>query len=543
MMINKQSIINPPPILNPALFLDQLDIIRVEVQKSLNKQHQSEMGQFFTPPSVTKMMAGMFTHFQPSINLIDPGAGVGSLSAAFISKAVQASPRPEYIKITAYELDGLLVSGLERTLLACQQLCDHFKINFYFDIRQEDFIASSVETLLGNNSLFSTDQPNYNYAILNPPYKKINSSSRTRHLLTSVGIETTNMYSGFMWLVMKLLVPDSEMVAIIPRSFCNGTYFRPFRSELLQTMAIERIHIFDSRDKAFKAGDVLQENIIVHALKPQNSLQKITITSSNDPGDDHLVTRVLDYNQVVQQNDPDLFIRIVPDQLGHQISAQVNSLTSTLQELGITVSTGRVVDFRSRDFLRDKQDKEIIPLIYPENLQTGYVSWPRSNTKKPSYLACSKEVDGLVIPSEYYVFVKRFSSKEEKRRVYAALYDPHHFQAKKVGVENHINYFYRRYGSLSEDLAKGLTLYLNSSLVDQFFRQFSGHTQVNATDLRNLKYPSETQLLALGRRISEQFPDQDGIDKIVNEELALNDKDNETGITILSLQRRRSKKL
>jgi adenine-specific DNA-methyltransferase len=528
-------------IIDPAVFLSQLDVIRTDSLKTLDKVRQAEMGQFLTPPTVANMMAGMFTHFLPSINLLDPGAGVGSLSAAFVARAVHASPRPSEIKITAFELDPILINGLELTLIACQQLCRQFQINFNYDIHQEDFIAASVETISGKFSLFPVDQPNYNYSILNPPYKKINIGSRTRRLLKSVGIETTNMYSAFMWLVMKLLVRDGEMVAIVPRSFCNGTYFRPFRSDLLRTMAIERIHIFGSRDKAFNEGDVLQENIIVHATKTNNPQQKTTITSSDDPEDEHLVTRDIEFSQMVQPDDPDLFIRIVSDQLGHQISTQVNGLTSSLKELGITVSTGRVVDFRSRDLLREQPDKEIIPLIYPGNLQNSYVIWPRPNTKKPSYLASSSEIDNLVVPSQYYVLVKRFSSKEEKRRIYAAVYDPKKIPARKVGVENHINYFHRRYGGLSEDIAKGLTLYLNSSLVDQFFRQFSGHTQVNATDLRNLKYPSEAQLLALGRRISDQFPDQDGIDKIVTEELASNGNNSETDIQDPILAKKRIK--
>ena len=517
-------------MIDPAIFLSQLDVIRSDLQKTLDRDRQSAIGQFFTPPTVANMMAGMFTDLLPSVNLLDPGAGVGSLSAAFVARTVQASPRPSSIKITAFELDPNLIKGLETTLTACQQLCEQFDINFDYVIHQEDFVAASVEIISGQFSLFPINQPNYNYSILNPPYKKINIDSRTRRLLKTIGIETTNMYSAFMWLVMKLLSRDGEMVAIVPRSFCNGTYFRPFRSDLLRTMAIKRIHIFSSRDKAFDEDGVLQENIIVHARKGINPGQKITITSSNDPEDEHIVTRDIEFNQMVLPDDPDLFIRIVSDQLGHQISTQVNGLASSLKDLGITVSTGRVVDFRSRELLRIEPDKEIIPLIYPGNLQKSNVIWPRPNTRKPSYLASSRNIDHLVVPNQYYVLVKRFSSKEEKRRVYAALYDPQKIPVKKVGIENHINYFHRRYGGLSKDIARGLTLYLNSSLVDQYFRQFSGHTQVNATDLRNLKYPSEAQLLALGRRIYDQFPDQDGIDKIISEELALDEKNSGTDI-------------
>jgi adenine-specific DNA-methyltransferase len=48
-------------------------------------------------------------------------------------------------------------------------------------------------------------------------------------------------------------------------------------------------------------------------------------------------------------------------------------------------------------------------------------------------------------------------------------------------------------------LAKGLCRFLNSEAVDTYFRTFSGHTQVNATDLRNLHYPTRKQLEALAK--------------------------------------------
>jgi adenine-specific DNA-methyltransferase len=526
----KASIPNQPNIINPIGFLDQLDSIRIEAQDSLDKERQSDLGQFFTPPPVAQLMAGMFDVYPPTIHLVDPGAGVGTLSAAFIEKAVLGSPKPQKITVTAFELDPILVKSLKVTLGACQQLCNKFHIEFQFQICQEDFIATSVEELNGKDSLFSVVQPDYNCAILNPPYKKINSNSKARYLLRSVGIETTNLYTAFLWLTMKLLVPGSQIVAIVPRSFCNGTYFRPFRYDLLHTLAINRIHIFESRDRAFKESDVLQENIIFCATKTSESRQKVTITSSNDPGDNNITTREVEYNQLVHPDDPDLFIRIVPDELGQQISTQITGLTTSLKDLGITVSTGRVVDFRARDLLREEPDKEIIPLIYPANLNKGLVVWPRPNIRKPSYLASARKVDSLVIPAQYYVLVKRFSSKEEKRRVYAAVYDPQKFSVARIGVENHLNYFHRRYGGLPVHLAKGLALYLNSTLVDQYFRQFSGHTQVNATDLRNLRYPTEAQILKLGKRVEDEFPDQNGIDKIITEELLLNDKNEENDI-------------
>lgn len=131
--------------------------------------------------------------------------------------------------------------------------------------------------------------------------------------------------------------------------------------------------------------------------------------------------------------------------------------------------------------------------------------------------------DDLLVPKGTYVLVKRFTSKEETRRVVAAVYDPDRIDSERVGFENHLNYFHRKGKGMPETLAKGLAAFLNSTLVDLYFRQFSGHTQVNATDLRNLKYPTRSQLEALGLKIGNQFPTQDIIDQEVEEALKLAD--------------------
>ncbi len=510
--------------------VNQVENNQLLIQDTLDKNHQSLMGQFFTPSNIAKMMAEMFFPFSESVNLLDPGAGIGILSAAFVSTAIASSNRPKKINITAFEVDSNLILELNRTLENCRDFCRTENVDFQFEIRQEDFILSSSQSISGKNSFFPIEESNYNYAILNPPYRKINAGSKTYRVLKNIGIETTNLYTAFISLVMRLVVPGSEMVAIIPRSFCNGTYFKSFRKELLHTMKINRIHVFGSRDRVFKEGNVLQENIIIHAQKGMNQTNEVIISSNDNPEDVDLITQEIEYDQLVHPDDTESFIHIVSDGLGNKISYQMNQLITNLEDLGITVSTGRVVDFRSKHLLRDKPDIECIPLIYPINFRNGFIEWPLEKSKKPSFLASKEESSNLLVPSQNYVFVKRFSAKEEKKRIYAAVYDPSRIQAKRVGIENHLNYFHRHYGGLSLVIAKGLALFLNSSLVDQYFRQFSGHTQVNATDLRNLKYPTEEQLIFLGTKVSDQFPSQDLLDKLISECLFNQSEDGDTNM-------------
>ena len=95
--------------------------------------------------------------------------------------------------------------------------------------------------------------------------------------------------------------------------------------------------------------------------------------------------------------------------------------------------------------------------------------------------------------------VRRFSSKEEKRRIVASVVQPDTFgDAEMLGLENHLNVYHENKHGLPEALARGLAMYLNTTGVDENFRRSSGHTQVNATDLKMMKYPSRKALIALG---------------------------------------------
>ncbi|HKE95328.1 MAG TPA: hypothetical protein VKB34_13535, partial [Povalibacter sp.] len=123
----------------------------------------------------------------------------------------------------------------------------------------------------------------------------------------------------------------------------------------------------------------------------------------------------------------------------------------------------------------------------------------------------------LRVPAGIYVLTRRFTSKEERRRVVACIYDPARLPGSHatVGFENHLNYFHARGVGIPPALARGLAAYLNSTAIDRYFRQFSGHTQVNATDLRSLKYPTAQTLEEIGDAIGENIADQATVDATV----------------------------
>lgn len=496
--------------------LAAVELRRRDVARGLDPQRRALMGQFLTPAPVAAFMADMVDTTKPALHILDPGAGVGSLSAALVASMCRRPQRPDSIALTAYEIDNTLIGHLRSTLDQCEAACGEVGIQFKARVVNADFLEAGTSTISGN--LFSSGiDEQFDWAILNPPYRKIRSASRERGLLRAIGIETSNLYTGFLGVVSRLLVPGGQMVAITPRSFCNGPYFEPFRRFLLRDMRFRRIHVFDTRNRAFTDDDVLQENVIFRAQKTPEDTGAVVVSSSRDPGDSTMRIRTIKYDDLIHRGDPHSFIHIVPDSDGDTIRQHMMRLGASLPDLGLTVSTGRVVDFRAKDLLRTQPGRKTVPLIYPCHIRNGFVDWPGHQTRKPNALAVGAGADELLVPAGHYVLVKRFSSKEESRRIVAAVYDPDRVRADRVAFENHVNYYHLRGQGLPPTVAKGLVAFLNSTLVDSYFRQFSGHTQVNATDLRSFRYPTWERLVALGRRFGMVFPAQQELDRTVED--------------------------
>ncbi len=490
--------------------LDSVDLMRLRASRDLDPESRGELGQFLTPQPVARFMASMVRAPMEKVRVLDAGAGVGSLAAALVAELLSHEKRPKRIEVTGYEIDAKLADGLRATLRLCEEESRAAHVAFVSEVRGEDFIRTMSEVVEGG--LLAPPRRTYDCAILNPPYRKIRNDSVERRRLEAAGLETTNLYTAFLFLTAHLLAPGGELVAITPRSFCNGPYFMSFRKAFLKLMRLDRIHVFEKRDTAFGDDEVLQENIILHAVRSEEHVGSVLITSNTSPSDPDIVQREVPYAEVIDPGDPNAFLHIVPDELSAAIAQQVAGLRATLGDIGISVSTGRVVDFRAKEYLRKDSSEGCAPLIYPGHLVGGGVRWPREGFRKYNALADCEETASLMVRSGTYVLVKRFTAKEEPRRVVASLIQEGDAAHPRWGFENHLNYYHQNGGPLPEDVARGLAAYLNSTLVDAYFRQFNGHTQVNATDLRILPYPTRHELEVIGRRIGDKVLKQGELD-------------------------------
>jgi adenine-specific DNA-methyltransferase len=461
-----------------------VDQARLEANARLNPSRKIALGQFMTPTSIAQFMATLFTPRTGVVRLLDAGAGVGSLCDAFIKRWGS-----EDVYVTAYEIDPTLVSYLRRTL-------DRYR-NSGFDAKiiERDFVQAAVYGIkLGTKNRFSR-------AILNPPYKKIGSRSEHRALLRAVGLETVNLYTAFLGLAIELMEDGGEIVAIIPRSFCNGLYYKPFRKWMLQKAALEHIHLFHSRTSSFYDDDVLQENVILKLARGR-AQGRVTITTSSDPSFADLEAHEYVFAEIVHDDDEQKFIH-VPMAPTHGGIAGVPLASKSLAEIGLEVSTGPVVDFRLKEFLREQPAKGDAPLLYPTHFSNGRLEWPRQS-KKPNAIMNNAATKKWLYPNGSYTVVRRFSSKEERRRIVAHAVDPAAFKGDLIGFENHLNVFHSQKKGIDKEVAHGLSVFLNSTAVDDYFRRFSGHTQVNATDLRLLRYPELNELKKLGLWVQKQ---------------------------------------
>lgn len=486
---------------------------RQTVSSELSAKHRASLGQFFTPAPAAGFLADLLElPAAGPFRLLDPGAGVGSLSAAVAARVMSERPGLA-LHITAFEIDPQLTPHLTATLAECAAAAKRCGTALTYEVRESSFVEYATGWLL--------EQPQqFDAVIANPPYKKVATAAPERRAAEACGLRASNLYTIFTGLAADLLASNGQMSVIIPRSWANGPYHEPFRRFLLDRISIDFLHVYEKRGDVFADAEVLQENVVFHGVRGRQ--EQVVTLSISEGGTDERVERIVSVDEVVHPGDPHMFVRIPVDEHATRVAEVIAERPATLSDIGVSVSTGRVVDFRARDYLRADPQVGTVPLIYPGHLLDAAVTWPTPGSKKPNALERCDATEALMLPNEPYVLVKRFSAKEESRRVVAAVVRPGQLPGDVVAYENHLNVYHCQGRGLPLSLALGLGAYLNSTIVDEFVRSFSGHTQINATDLRQLRYPTRDQLEQFGDVLIDlEWPDQERLDELVAQHLGV----------------------
>jgi len=486
-----------PPVLYAQKLAD-------DYLNSSNPEHRKERGQYFTPPEIASFMARLATNEMPlPARILDPGAGTGILSCAVCEQVVERFGAKK-IHVTAYESDPDLRDLLYKSMLHASKWAQDHTAKLTFQIYDIDFLASGLWSVKTANS-----KP-YDLVISNPPYTKISANDPRAQALAHVVYGQPNLYALFMAASIPLLKKHGSLVFITPRSYAAGHYFKAFREVFFSQMQPVRVHVFDSRSEVFSNQEVLQENIVLKAVKAKVHPSLVISNSKNGRDLDSARQNPVPLSYALHRDNGHFVFRLPLDDFDDTVTEIVDSWKSRLADYGFQISTGPVVPFRTKQFLSTKQhraNKVYVPLLWMSNVRPMHTVWPSDGVQTRD--AAQQLIEDcprtrkakLVLRNKNMVLLRRFSAKEEKRRLTASPLFSNQFKSGFLGIENHVNYIHRPGADMTSDEIRGLAALLNSALLDRYFRICSGNTQVGAIELRHMPLPPIESISELGRKI------------------------------------------
>ncbi len=492
-------------------------------------------GHYFTPTVIGRFMAEHHSYSEPHLRVLDPGSGAGVLSAA-VCEAASKSNIVKSLHVDAYEAEPLLADLTHLTLTFSREWLALRGVTLTFDVVCGDFVLGHAATLkaIFNANGHEMDSDNlrhsYDLVISNPPYFKIRKDDPRAIAWSSVVHGQPNIYTLFMAVSAELLSESGKLVYIVPRSFASGPYFRKFREVFFRSVVPTAIHLFESRKDVFRNQTVLQENLILTGRKRMDgeASDESQVLVSHSKATEDLANRKrllvgLDSVLDLGRKNKELCIPVCPEDLA--LVQTVRKWPETLRSLGLDISTGPVVPFRATQFLAHAASGlSAVPLLWMHNVRPMRVEWPSTATHKPQWIEAVPTSTKLLVRDETYVLLRRFSAKEEKRRLVAAPLVQGRLNARTVGLENHLNYIRGVSRCLDEELALGLAALFNSVFLDRYFRVSNGNTQVSATELRAMPLPDECVIRSIGVKAREWLcskTDLPTIDALVAEILSL----------------------
>jgi adenine-specific DNA-methyltransferase len=474
--------------------------------RSRLRDEQRRLGQFMTPPPIARFIAQRMVEGRSwsgrVVRMLDPAAGSGVLAAALVEALVTQHARPAAIELLLCDIDPSMGSLLDQCAAELKAVCGDANVGLTTLVQHADFLLSP---------LACDAAPAVDAVIANPPYFKLARNDRRVVAHEGSVHGQPNIYALFMSACAAILRPGGAYGFITPRSWTNGNYFAATRRALARHLSIDALHLFDSRQAHFEGDAILQEALIVWGTAAAEQ-RDVVVSSSHGIADlDERSSAVWPAGRVLGRTAGAPIV--LPNQAAPGSVASIEHWPLRLADIGLRVQTGPVVGFRARAHLRLRSTTTSVPMLWMPHVRRSHVDWPRAH--KAEHIESNDASAWMLVRNEPMVLLRRFSPKEDERRVTATSCEAQ-LPGESIGLENHLNVIRGIDEPMSVPLARGLAAWLNSHVVDEHLRQRLGSTQVNAVELRALPVPDAETLERLGCELPQR-PSLEQIDARVSQ--------------------------
>jgi len=231
---------------------------------------RKEYGQFFTPPSVARLMIQWILRSKPE-TILDPAFGLG----VFYDEIVNIKPKPQ-IQFIGYEIDNNIISYL-------------------------DDINNKTNLELYNADYLETDPKKYDAIICNPPYLRFQKFLKRHNVLPIIEKQIgkkllgySNISSVFLVKALNELKEDGNLAFIMPFEFFNTGYGREIKKSLLNDHFLKHIIIFSNEKEIFPDATT---TVCILFCKNDNKNVPIKITQIKSSDNLEQITDISDYFQ------------------------------------------------------------------------------------------------------------------------------------------------------------------------------------------------------------------------------------------------------
>lgn len=116
---------------------------RLQLSRSTDARKKAQLGQFLTPARTASFMASLFPPASGRCSLLDAGAGIGSLSVAFLERWRAGGFAFDRVDLSAFELDDSLHQALRDAYTPFAES------EFEAKVHGGDFILTATDWLAG----------------------------------------------------------------------------------------------------------------------------------------------------------------------------------------------------------------------------------------------------------------------------------------------------------------------------------------------------------------------------------------------------------